>query len=338
MKKPFFLWASPLLFLFFLSPAAGENSVPYTIKTGGHLNLLAASSGGARSLSVSQVGLMAYGTVGEGFRYLGEVGSENLYVYDPDEGDGDEGDIVLNRLYGEYAFSEHLRVKAGQFLTPVGIYNPAYIGALRWTSVTPFVAEGVFPKVIAGVDLNGRAGSELEWEYDLFYHFSGEHDQNPNAVRAKEFAGGEVRYALAGEGRVALPFGRFRSDSSMEVCRFAGVNFLFPAGKGWASGELLVKRGWWDEPHWEHKHWWDERAWYLQYVRPLAPGHYAVVRYGENKRTETGWYDESNIVAGYVYRPGRTLSLKAEYRYHRRETVNGDEGMHGGYFSAGFLF
>lgn len=309
------------------------------LNLGAHVNTLYTLADDADdTLAVTQAGVMAYGTVGGQLRFLGEVGAEDLFAYRFDDGKSTDNPVILNRLYAEYGVHEAFSVKAGQFLTPIGIFNPTYIGALRWTSVTPFVAQGFFPKVIAGVNVGGSFGEALNYEYDLFYHVGGETDRNPNAVKASEFVGAELRYVFGMDGRIAVPLGRFRSDSSKEICYIAGLNFLFPIGQAQLSGELLYKDGTWNESHWKAPRNWEELAWYLQLVQPIVGDHFATVRYGENKRSQTGWYNERNAVAGYVYRPWHALSFKAEYRYHGHQTVTTRRHSHSGNFSVGILF
>lgn len=316
-----------------------DTSEEPSITFGGHFNVYAHSSSEyPDEIGVSQFGLMAYGQITSRIRYLAEVGAEDPVKYHDADGEAEDNNIILNRLFAEYTVNEAFNIKAGQFLTPIGLYNPTYIGALRWTSVTPFVAQGFFPKIIAGVDVNGRFGENLNYEYDLFYHIDGEHDQNPNAVRASEFAGAEVRYVFPSEGKIGIPLGRFRSDSSMEICRFAGVNFIQPFGASHLSGELLRKTGSWDLGGSIGEQHWDELAWYLQYVHAFKPSHFATLRYGYNNRTETGWYTDRRIVAGYVYRPRHGLSLKAEYSYYAKEIYTEELKDHSLYLSAGVLF
>lgn len=311
----------------------------YSVKLGAHMNgYYSYAEGEGSQFAINQSGVMVYGHIAQKVRYLAEVGAEDLYAFDADRGDSSGNDLILNRLYVDYLAAEAFNIRAGQFLTPIGIYNPAYIGALRWTTVTPFVAEGFFPKIIAGIDINGKLGASLNVEYDLFYHVSGEHDQNPNAVRASEFAGGEVRYTFGIDGKIAIPFGRFRSDSSREICRFAGANFLWPLGRSQLSGELLYKNGSWNETTWEKQRRWDELAWYLQYVQSLAAQHFATIRYGYNDRSENGWHTQQNVVAGYVYRPQNNLSFKVEYQYFQQEAPEDNYSSHNGYLSVGVLF
>ena len=307
------------------------------LKLGAHVNTRHTLSDDAEdTLALTQAGILAYGTLLERLHFLGEVGAEDGYVYRIEADESTDNPLILNRLYLAYDVDTSLTIKAGQFLTPVGIFNPTYIGALRWTAVTPFVAEGFFPKVIAGIDLGGRFGPSFE--YDLFYHIGGETDRNPNAVHASEFVGGELRYVFGLDGRIAVPAGRFRSESSKEICHFTGVNFELPLGTTRVSGELLYKNGSWDEDHWAQTQRWEELAWYLQLVQPVIGEHYATLRYGENKRSQKGWYNERNGVAGYVYRPWQALSFKAEYRYFGHQVVTGHRHTHSANLSIGVLF
>ena len=303
------------------------------LNLGGHASVFYLAQGEDNdSVGLDQAGVMLYGNITSRFRFLGEYGSDNIYTYRLDSGKSDSTDLQLMRLYGEYLFSDALHLKAGQFLTPIGIWNRTYIPALRWSAFTPYVAMRFFPKIIVGGALEGRVLDNRALGYSLFYHADGEYDTNENNVPAKEFVGGELRYHFGLRGKVALPFGRFRSDTAKEICLFTGANFLWPIGRNELSSEFLFKDGEWTDMGGFHNTWKDY-AWYLQYVQHLLGSHYLSARLGQLVRfksnTDMTWED-NNVVFGYIYRPQTALSIKAEYRHRERNNpfeIRSDEGL-----------
>jgi len=308
-----------------------ENKLALTL--GGHIDInLYASSNKDESVELGQAGVILSGEYTPRLHFLVEMGSDDIYIHNLSHSQNETTDIQLMRLYGEYRFSDALEVKVGQFLTPIGIWNRTYIPALRWSAFTPYVAQGFFPKIIAGGLLNGRFFEEREFSYSVFYHVDGEHDTNKNNVKAKEFIGGELRYHFTPLAKIAIPFGRYRSDSSKEINSFAGLNLLLPFDKNELSTELIYKEGKWMESN-GYKNRWKSYAWYLQYVHHIYKASYLSVRYGEKRRLKSkngiNW-NERNAVFGYIYKPKTAFSIKTEYRHVERNGLNtfhSDEGL-----------
>lgn len=245
----------------------------FSLNLGGHASMFyEVADGGAGRAGLDQAGIMLYGDITSNFRFLAEYGSDDTYAYDLRAGTDDATDFQLMRLYGEYLFSDAVRVKGGQFLTPIGIWNRTYIPALRWSAFTPYVAQMFFPKIIVGGAVEGRLFKGRRVGYSLFYHADGEYDTNENNVPAKEFTGGEVRYHFGMRGKIGIPFGRFRSDSNREICYFTGANLLWPFSKNELSSEFLYKDGEWTEGSGMLTKWKD-MAWYLQYVQHIWSDH-----------------------------------------------------------------
>ena len=296
-----------------------------SLALGGHMdsNLHTLSSQG-ESVQLGQAGIMLSGEYRQKIRFLVEVGSDDIVTYNITNNTSQTTPIKLMRLYAEYLLNDAFEIKAGQFLTPIGIWNKTYIPALRWSNFTPYVAKGFFPKIIAGASLNGRVLDSRALSYSIFYHVDGEHDTNDNNVKAKEFIGGELRYHFSPLGKIALPFGAYRSDSSQEIIKFGGLNFLLPYHHNELSSEFLYKDGTWTNNA-GLKNDWKDYAWYVQYIQHLNDSSYLSFRYGEERRISSSssrvWKDE-NIVTGYIYRPVSAFSTKLEYRHRKRSGVN----------------
>jgi len=304
-----------------------------SLNVGGHLDTyIHTSSEMNSSVGINQAGLILSGEITPSFRFLGEAGSDDIYDYDVESTSSQSTDIQLMRLYGEYTFSDAFSLKAGQFLTPIGIWNRTYIPALRWSAFTPYVASGFFPKLIVGASANGRLLLDKSLSYSLFYHADGEYDTNKNNVPAKEFVGGEVRYNFGFRSKIALPFGRYKSESKKEICLFTGLNFTLPFNKNELSSEFIYKDGEWKDAKGNESDWKDY-AWYLQYVQHVYKSSFVSARFGQKKRFDSkavkNWED-NNIVLSYIYRPKTALSIKAEYRHRERsgtKVIQSDESL-----------
>ncbi len=299
-----------------------------SLNLSGHVDAFVhTSSDENSSLGLNQAGVILSGNITPSFRFLAEVGSDDIYSYDTQSSESNTTDIQLMRLYGEYSFIDALNIKAGQFLTPIGLWNRTYIPALRWSNFTPYVADGFFPKIIVGGSLNGRLLESKALSYSMFYHANGEYDTNKNNVAAKEFAGAEVRYNFNLRSKIAFNGGRYKSESKKEICIFGGMNLLLPFDKNEFSSEFIYKDGEWQESEWK------DYAWYLQYIQHIYTKNFIGIRFGQNKRFNSklvkNWED-NNAIISYIYRPKHTLSFKAEYRHRERSgtlKVQSDESL-----------
>lgn len=280
---------------------------------GGHLSLKAKNN--EDSVGIENAALMFYGSYTKYFSFLAEYGNENLYLYENSEHKFEE--LKFRRLYADIHLDEALNIKLGRFLTPIGIYNPTYINALRWTNIRPLVVQNFFPDIITGMQLHGQIGSDVE--YSVFTQLEDNEKVSISKVPVSDFNGAEVRYLFGLNSRVALNYGQYTSNTFKEVCKFGGGNALVEFENDELSAELLYKAGMWTNLS-NTKTTWNDLSWYTQYVHNLVGTHYLAARVGRKMRdgNGVGSWDESNGVLGYIYRPVSALSYKAEYRHFVR--------------------
>lgn len=290
------------------------------LNLGAHLNINYYNSKSGNNVELGQSGLILFGEYTPKFNFLLEIGSDSLYTHDS-EISNETTDFHVMRMYGEYLHSDAVEIKVGKFLTPLGIWNRAYIPALRWSGFTPYIANDFFPKIIVGFSLNGSLTENRSFSYSVFSHIDGEHDTNENNLIANEFFGGELRYHLSPLAKISLPFGRYRSDKSKEICIVGGVNILIPFNKNEFSSEFLYKDGEWTNSS-SFLETWKDTAWYAQYVQHIYKDSYLSFRYGEKNRKYSSkhinWND-TNSVVGYIYKPNSALNVKVEYRHSDRD-------------------
>ncbi|MCH9812458.1 MAG: hypothetical protein K0U47_00780 [Epsilonproteobacteria bacterium] len=280
-----------------------------TLKMGGHLSVdfesLTEDEDRTNSLNVENIGLLLYGNASH-VSYLAEIGNDDSYRYDFDDAKIESQDLELKRLYLSYDLTNALTLKGGRFLTPIGIWNPTYINALRWTTVRPFVAQEFFPDIITGLQVHGRFGKDESYEYSLFKQLKTETKRSVSKIPTSNFFGGELRYHFGINDRVAIVGGHYDSLEKQEDAWLGGLNTQIALGDDEFSAELLYKDASWQEKRWE------DLSWYLQYVHAFAPLHYGVARIGQKERFNN--WDFKEGLVGYVYRPTPALSFKTEFR------------------------
>jgi hypothetical protein len=277
-----------------------------SLKIAGHFSsIVALRSNAPLSVYSESLGVILYGKVVEGTRYLIEYGADSAITRE--KGVMHYNKIIRNRLYIEQELGEESSLKIGQFLTPIGIWNPIYISALRTSISTPYVADDFFPKIITGVGFKSQIAQDIG--YSLFYHTDKETDQNKEHIRTRDFAGGEIFYTFGLKGRVAIPFGHYKSFSSKDESMFSGLNFLLPLGKDTLSFEYLYMDKAWKERSWV------VQAGYLQYRHKLSAKHYLSSRIGSHHHLNK--FQDDEVTLGYLYQRKHASSLKVETRHHR---------------------
>jgi len=289
-----------------------------SLNLGGHLsfdyrNDSEFNSSQRQSLNLQDIGLMAYGDIGENFSYLAEIGNDNAYSYNIKNNTMSHQSLELKRLYGEYAFSDKLKIKLGRFLTPIGIWNPIYINALRETTVRPFVATAYYPDIITGVQVFGYLDEEQILEYAIFQQLQAEEKESVSKIPTTQFLGGELRYNFDLASRMALVAGQYDSPAIKEKVKLLGFNGQIDLESREFSLELLHKNSHWKEDEWE------EISWYLQYVEHLKEKHAMVLRVGQQKHLKR--WDSYEFLLGYNYKPLSSLSIKTETRHLQRTGV-----------------
>lgn len=106
-------------------------------------------------LTEAAAAVLFSGTLRNRLSYFGELdlasrGSENW------TGRQDDRTLEVERLYGEYFFSDALRLRVGRFLTPVGQWNERHAEPLTWTTLRPLTTYRAFAKSSTGFLVAGE--------------------------------------------------------------------------------------------------------------------------------------------------------------------------------------
>jgi len=145
-------------------------------------------------------------------------------VNDPSGGFMDQrlSGIILERAQIEWRPSDYANVRAGYFLTPVGIYNVDHGTPARLMLRPPlFIALGLFPERQTGVELFGRFHFE-PWELGYSLYVSNGRTLAATDLDEDKAVGGRVTLATRGEIGLQLG-GSFFYGSSEDYEKEIGV-------------------------------------------------------------------------------------------------------------------
>ncbi len=204
--------------------------------------------------------LLLSGTLAPRLSYFGEV--EAVSVSQENwTGRREEQHLEVERLYGEYAFGDALRLRVGRFLTPVGQWNEIHAEPLTWTALRPLTTYRPFAKSTTGVLAAGMLpilGRDLGYAaYIAPPRWSREEGEESGFARA---AGGRIAIELLPGLVVGTSVSRFNvsrpyeekdpggpePDGSAEERREAEADArsLFAADLSWKTGPLdLLSEG-----------------------------------------------------------------------------------------------
>lgn len=260
----------------------------------------------------------------------GVSGNQNDY----DEHSGGRR-VSLERLYGDYTFSDALALRLGKFLTPVGRWNQVHADPLVWTTTAPMVAQTFFPRSVTGASLGGNVPA---WGRAVGYSV---YLSNGREWRADSQ---EDPFAKVLGGRLVLPLGsdlqlgisaanyQLRSRNG-EPQQLRGVDLYWSRGGIEFSAEWLLTRGTAvagqeidpDRDHdtgpspinpvpnpYEHGGPRSTRGGYVQGVLPLGRHLFAVARTDWLHDPRTITFVRQHLV-GVTWRPNAGTSVKLEY-------------------------
>ena len=113
----------------------GYSSAALQVEPGGHANA-----------ELSQISLILSKNVNERLQLFGEVELEYpLTWHSGNSVKTDDSRLDVERLYADYGYSSQLNIRAGRFLSPIGIWNLVHAAPLVWTTVRPAATRELFP-------------------------------------------------------------------------------------------------------------------------------------------------------------------------------------------------
>lgn len=245
--------------------------------------------------------------------------------------------LVPVRLYLEYSASDLLRLRAGRFLTPIGLWNERHAEPLTWTPTRPLTTYRPFAKSLNGLLAAGEGalghhdlGYALFWAPSWNLPSTREEEEESSFVSA---IGGRIAVELQPGLTLGVSGARMRrsrpfepgepeheeegdDDAHEDREEDAAYRGLLGADLRWATPRMeLTAEGAWLPPHDEAT---SEGGAFLQAAVRVAGPVWGVVR-GEVYRPVDG----RTVRPGYVgatWRAGPHLVVKFGRQLVRRPT------------------
>jgi len=229
--------------------------------------------------------------------------------------------LALERLYGDYLYSEKLNFRAGKFLTPIGRWNVIHAAPLVWTTSRPLITEHTFPTNATGAMAYGTLpvmGREID--YSVYTAIGGEWRPNPKLDPFSEAYGVHLSMPTSGLGEFGVSYANFEQEkSSGERKNLLGLDYFWSQNRYEVSAEMAYRFS--DEGRQS-----DEKGLFIQGVAPISDRCYAIGRYE--------YYDQAGPapgmslwLAGLAMRLSPAMILKAEYSHATHNEIRAPEGL-----------
>jgi len=248
-----------------------------------------------------------------------EIEGEELATLDDRGLNNSDAEIVVERLYVDYAATPTLSLRGGRFLTPFGRWNLLHADPLVWTVTRPLVTVIAIPDHATGVMVHGRrplaAGS---LEYSGWGDASADLDPAQGEADFEEFdlpglqndfdhaGGAQLRYRPDhGRAGIGASWASFDVDGGRGHHHAFGVDGLYNVQRWELSTELAYRV---NTASGEDEDW----GGFVQVVAPLAGPLYAVSRV---EYYASGVLDDEGARAsiGLALRPVPPFTCKVEY-------------------------
>ncbi|MEO7939330.1 MAG: hypothetical protein ABIR55_11950 [Burkholderiaceae bacterium] len=261
------------------------------------------------SVGLEEVSLLLHWEGQGRFRFFSEISVEDPIVYEPGSGIlSGQSYIALERVYGEYLFSDALKFRVGKFLTPIGRWNVIHADPLVWTTSRPLITEHAFPTNATGamaygsVTLAGRT-----YDYSVYGALGSDWRPNPRLDPFSEAYGMHVATSLSARSELGVSLVSFEQRSSVgERRKLVGIDYVWHRGRTELSAEAAYRFS--DEGGEFH-----EKGLFVQGVAPLSRSLYAVGRYEYYDAAGMGPH-ASVYLLGLAYKPTPWLVMKLEVR------------------------
>ncbi len=237
-----------------------------------------------------------------------------------DRGDAGSPDdrLTVERLYADVAFSDHLNVRTGIFLTPVGRWNVIHAPPLQWTTEQPLVTELPFDLNLTGVMVFGSFFPEGGLiTYSLYDQFADPIEGDPEFEPADHSVGARLEYDADAGWSVGASYLAARRESNWR--HLGGLDLLWNLGPVELMGEFAIEDGKGDHSQW---------GVYLQSAYQLTDRTYLVGRFEHYDFQDPEEPEVNTITLGLGFRPIPAVVLKAEYLIADRRSEEAEAGFH----------
>lgn len=268
---------------------------------------------------LSDVAVLAYGTLPANFSYLVELEAAPFYVKDFQNDTSQTNSTPhRERMYLDYATSDMFNFRVGKLITPIGYWNLEPINVLRDTTSNPLYSYRMFPKFVTGLDTYGYADEDTRVQYHLFLQATEDIDKDYINIRNDFFVGGSLGYEVTDELDVGASLGYYETYEKKEVSLVEGnakyESYPFEVQTEWAYTAI-------------HNNVLNANAFqiggYLQGMYSFNPQNALVSRYEYFQDTQVATKSKNHIgIIGYSYRPVYAVSIKGEYQFNSDSSLN----------------
>ena len=254
-----------------------------------------------------------------GWLVFSELEIEDAFSVDDDGPNASNAELVLERLYADYAATPSMSLRVGKFLTPVGRWNRIHADPLVWSVSRPLVT--VLPAAshatgVAAYGLVPMGADNIEYivyldDSELFDPRHGDasfEDMDvPGASNDFDYAAGmQIRYHFLNQrAELAFSYAGFKMAGLDQRKHLLGVD----AYLSWRRFEFTSEAAYrYSEGRGEDDQW----GAFVQGVAPLFGNLSVFTRY-EIYRGNAISTDARKSVIGLAYRPRPPVTLKLEY-------------------------
>lgn len=291
-----------------------------SVTIGGYFSTEYEKSDSEEKFVVDDLAILVYGNLKDRFSYLLEVESVDVVEVDFENDETDTNfPPTLERLYGDYKFSDAISVRFGKQITPIGYWNLQPINVLRETTSNPIYSRELFPKFLTGVDLYGLAPFDQDLSYHLYVQNSTDLDDNNINIKIDQHYGFSFEKRLLNDWKYGGSFGRFRNVDKTRT-HYYQASTKYERGpytltvEGINNSHTLVNGR--DL---------NSKSVYAQGEYRFAPRHALISRieYFKDERIDER---ERIGVVGYSFRPQYPISFKIEYQWRADTKENAFAG------------
>lgn len=220
--------------------------------------------------------------------------------------------IDLERIYNDFIVDEHLTLRVGKMLSPVGEWNSIHAGPLVWTTTRPLTTYLNYPEFISGISAITDGLLDDRLRIEAYWQPAGDID-GPNPATAvhlfRDTFGIHVRWALGLNDKIGLSVQQSDVRGTGERQRLVGLNGRVTVGSLEVESELTWTSLTAAAVPLRHR---NEYAGYLQGSFELADRWYLVSR-GEFFKGRDFDGTSRNFLIGINYRPNSPIAWKLEY-------------------------
>jgi len=236
--------------------------------------------------------------------------------------------LELERLYADYLYSEHVNLRVGKYLTPIGRWNVIHASPLVWTTSRPLITEETFPTNATGAMLYGTLptpGHDID--YSVFTALGKDWRTDPKINPFKQAYGLHINLPTSSIGEFGFSYASFQQEGATEALEgiigehknLIGFDYFWTQNRYELTAELAYRFT-------NKRRISEEKGLFVQGVAPLSERWYAIGRYE--------WYNKVGPapamqlgVLGLAMHLTPAMIFKAEYSSATNNHIQAPEGL-----------